>query len=225
MAAAALTVAGVALGVFATPASARVVGSMPYQPRQMPVPVGHRGVAWLDDAHVFGPWALWTVSYGAKARRVQRFVKVGDVRPGDFVASATHVALRVSIPAVHNPAEPPPYEDVRILAGAFGQPLQQAAGCRFSHDSTGLRLLEGPFQLHGSTLLFGRGDGCGDLVERDLALGASSDRPLARPGVFGVREAGHFLAWLEYDPSAPVGSATAAVVQDRATGREVTRVP
>lgn len=230
IAAAAITAAGLALGAFAAPATARIVGSMPYVPSQAPVPAGDRGVAWLDDARRGGPWTLWTTSYTAKPRRVQRLVGgrapvFGSLSPGELAASSTQVALRVISPGPHGKAEPPPYEDVRTLAGRFGQPLQSIAGCRISNENPALRLVAGAFQLRGSLLLFSRGESCRDHIERDLTLGAGSDRAVALPGVFLVRTAGRFIAWLEYDAGAPAGTGTVAVVRDRLTGHEITRVP
>lgn len=226
----ALTTCGFGLGLFAAPVHAAVVGSVPYSPRQAPVPAGAQGVAWLDDARQEESWTLWTARYGAQPKRVQRFVAgrppvIGSLYPGGFAASASHVALRVISFGPGPPHERPLYEDVRTFAAGFGKPLQQVAGCRFVDSDAPIGFTALPFQLQGSSLLFGRGERCGEFVERDLSIGRSSDRSVAHAGVVRVRVAGRYVARLERDLSDPRASTSTAVVQDRLTGQEVTRVP
>lgn len=230
IAAVALTLCGLAWAGLSVPAAARVVGSVPYEPHQAPLPAGAAGVAWLDDARSRESWTLWTASYGSAPRRVQRFVAgrapvIGSLSPGGFTASANHVALRVVSSGPGPPREAPLYADVRTFAGRFGQPLQQVAGCRYVDADPAIGLAAVPFQLRDSWLLFGRGEGCVQFVERDLGVGPGSDRLVARSGVAGVAVAGRFVGWLERDLRDPMAPRTAAVVQDRLTGQEVIRIP
>jgi hypothetical protein len=189
-----------------------LVASPRFVPEAGPTFAGRDRLAWVSrrDRSVLD---LWVAGPGRGPRRVQRFVgsDTERLRSPRLSASSTAVGLELLVTRAG------PHGEDRIVGsrsylGAFGQPLRLVGSC------AGASPVVRSIDVQESAAVF-RGPRCPRVTVRSLAAGAVATGGLP-DGVFGMRLAGPFEAWLE----GPTGS-TAAVVREAASGRQVSRVP
>jgi hypothetical protein len=213
-----LTVATIGwLGGGAAPPAARaaagvLVATPRFVPEVGPVFAGPGRLAWVsrrDDAVL----DLWVSGPDQGPRRVQRFAGSDTERLGSPRLSASPTAVGLELPVTDARRRGGgAVTSWRSYLGAFGQPLRLVGRC------AGTDPVARSIDVAALAAVF-RGPRCPQVTVRSLAPGAVGARTLP-DGVFAMRLAGPFEAWLE----GPTGS-TAAVVRESSSGRQVSRVP
>jgi hypothetical protein len=189
-----------------------LVAAPRFVPEAGPIFAGPGRLAWVsrrDDSVL----DLWVSGPDQGPRRIQRFAgsDTERLRSPRLSASSTAVGLELLVTGA-GPRGGRAVTRSRSYLGAFGQPLGLVGSC------AGAGRVARSIDVVALAAVF-RGPRCPQATVRPLAPGAGGARRLP-DGVFAMRLAGPFEAWLE-GPTA----AAAAVVRESTSGREVSRVP
>ena len=202
----------------AAPASdsprATVVATPRFVPEAGPVLAGDGTIVWVArrDDSVLDLWQASRAGQAWPARRIQRFVGSDTewLAAPRLSASGSAVGLEL----VETAAGTARALRTRSYLGGVGEPLRPVSSC------AGAAPAQRSLDVGPLAAVF-RGPDCTHVTVRGLGPAAGATR-LLPDGAFAARLGGSLEAWLE-GPS-PGGTASAAVVRDNATGREITRL-